>query len=121
MLFDKLFVKEETPLEREIKRVQEELRFVELDEQKCVKRSTKTAKDGSTVETEDFENRYSELLEQLRILQELNEKEKKPRFEVSGDTIAKCACYVGVGVLIIFHEQLVGPIASKALKLMSIV
>jgi len=120
MIFDKLFVKEETPLEREIKRIKSELEYVEPDEQECIKRTTKYTKDG-TVEEEQYENKYSKLLEHLERLQQMDEKEKKPKFEVSGDTIVKCACYVGIGVLIVFHEQLVGPVASKALKMMTIV
>lgn len=61
-------------------------------------------------------NEYQILNMRLKELLELKEAEKKkPRFQVSGDTIVKVGIGAAVCALIVFKEDLVGPITSKAL------
>ena len=64
-------------------------------------------------------NRYAILNARLKELYELQAMEKPKGFEISGDTIVKCACYILIGGLVVFREELVGPVTSKALGLIS--
>ena len=92
-MFDWLFVKED-PTETEIKRIKDD----------------KAWYDPTSEEYKTLNERHRELLE-------LKEMEHRPLIEVSGDTIVKCACMLVICGAIIFKEELIGPITSKALSL----
>lgn len=74
-----------------------------------------------------YDDEYQKINARLKELIEIknaekateNSKVKEKGFQVSGDTVVKCVCMVGIGVLIVFKEELVGPIASKALTLVT--
>lgn len=57
---------------------------------------------------------YAKINARIKELLELRKLERERRFQISGDTIVKTVAMVGVCVLIVFKEELVGPIASKA-------
>jgi len=96
MIFDKIFVKEPSFTEKEIQRLYEERAYYEP-----------TSKE------------YYELNCRLKELLELKEMEEKPKFQVSGDTIVKVAAMVAICGVIVFKEELVGPVTSKALALVA--
>lgn len=58
---------------------------------------------------------YKILNARIKELMELKEIEKKPKFQVSGDTVVKIGALLLLGGLIVFKEELVGPVVSKAL------
>ena len=62
---------------------------------------------------------YMKINARLRELLELRKLECERGFQISGDTIIKTVAIVGVAVLICFKEELVGPITSKALGLIT--
>ena len=62
---------------------------------------------------------YAKLNARLKELQELKEMEHKPLIQVSGDTILKTAVFAGAVVLIVFKEELLGPVTSKGLSLVT--
>ena len=93
-MFNWIFAKEETPTEIEIKRLYEDRAWYDPTSEE-----------------------YQKLNARLKELLELKEIENKPKFEVSGDTVVKVAAMVGVCALIVFREELVGPVTSKALSL----
>lgn len=96
-MFDWLFVKEPTATEVEIERLYKD-----------------RAKYAPTSEE------YSKLNARLKELLELKDMEKpKPKFQVSGDAVLKTVAMVGVCALVVFREELVGPVTSKALSLMT--
>lgn len=95
-MFDWMFVKEPTPTEKELKRLYEEREWYE-----------------PTTE------QYATLNTRIKELLELKEMENKPKIQVSGDTVVKCLCMVGLGAAILFKEELVGPVTSKALSLVA--
>lgn len=74
---------------------------------------------------------YNCMLNNLKTLYEIKEQaakavtaEKandKKGLEVSGDTLVKVGGYILIGTLVIFKEQLIGPIASKAFAMMKLV
>lgn len=94
MLFDKLFVKEPSFTEKEIQRLYEDRAYY----------------DPCTEE-------YKLCNERLKELMELKEMEEKPKFQVSGDTVVKVAAMIAICGVIVFKEELVGPVTSKALAL----
>ena len=96
MLLDKIFVKEPSATEKEIERVCEDRAYYD-----------------------PTSDEYAVLNARLKELMELREMEKKPKFQVSGDTIVKGAIMTGVCVLIVFKEELVGPVVSKALSIVT--
>lgn len=93
-MFDWMFEKEPTANEKELERLYEMRKWY------C----------PTSEEYEKINARIKDILE-------LKEMEEKKGFQVTGDTVLKCACFVGIGTLIIFREELVGPITSKALSL----
>lgn len=94
MFIDKIFVKEPSFTEKEIQRLYEDRAYYDP-----------TSKE------------YYELNCRLKELLELKEMEEKPKFQVSGDTVVKVLAMVAVCGVIIFKEELVGPVTSKALAL----
>ena len=95
-MFDKLFVKEPSFTEKEIQRVYEDRAYYD-----------------------PCSDDYKICNERLKELLEIKEMEEKPKFQVSGDTIVKVAAMVGIGLVIVFKEELVGPVTSKALALVT--
>ena len=96
-MFDWLFVKEPSYTEKEIARLYKERASYEP-----------TSKE------------YYELNCRLKELLELKELEKKPKIQPpSTDTILKVGAMVVVCGIIVFKEELVGPVTSKALSLMT--
>lgn len=96
MFIDKIFVKEPSFTEKEIQRLYKE----------------RAHYDPYGIEYEVCNKRLKELLE-------MKEMEEKPKFQVSGDTVVKVAAMVVVCGVIIFKEELVGPVTSKALALVT--
>lgn len=94
MLFDKIFVKEPSFTEKEIQRIYEDRAYYD-----------------------PCSDEYRLCNERLKELMELREMERKPKFQVSGDTIVKVAAMIAVCGVIVFKEELVGPITSKALAI----
>lgn len=94
MIFDKIFVKEPSFTEKEIQRIYEDRAYYD-----------------------PCSDEYRLCNERLRELLELREMERKPKFQVSGDTIVKVAAMIAVCGVIVFKEELVGPITSKALAI----
>lgn len=94
MILDKIFVKEPSFTEKEIQRIYEDRAYYDP-----------TSKE------------YYELNCRLKELLELKEMEEKPKFQVSGDTIVKVAAMFVICGVIVFKEELVGPVTSKALAL----
>lgn len=90
-MFDWLFAKEDAT-EKEIHRLHEERAWYD-----------------------PTSDEYAKLNARLKELQELKEMEHKPLIEVSGDTIVKTVVFAGVAVLVIFKEELLGPVTSKAM------
>ena len=95
-MLDKLFVKEPSFTEKEIQRVYEDRAYYD-----------------------PCSDDYKICNERLKELLEIKEMEEKPKFQVSGDTIVKVAAMVGIGLVIVFKEELVGPVTSKALALVT--
>lgn len=93
-MFDWIFAKEPTPTEKELKRLYEERAWYEPTSEE-----------------------YAQLNARIKELLELKEMEEKKGLQVSGDTVVKCICMAGVCALIVFREELVGPVVSKALSL----
>lgn len=96
MIFDKIFVKEPSFTEKEIQRIYEDRAYYD-----------------------PTSDEYKVLNERLKELLELKEMENKPKFQVSGDTIVKVAAMVAVCGVIVFKEELVGPVTSKALAIVT--
>ena len=94
MIFDKIFVKEPSFTEKEIQRIYEDRAYYD-----------------------PCSDEYRLCNERLKELMELREMERKPKFQVSGDTIVKVAAMIAVCGVIVFKEELVGPITSKALAI----
>lgn len=94
MIFDKIFVKEPSFTEKEIQRIYEDRAYYD-----------------------PCSDEYRLCNERLKELLELREMERKPKFQVSGDTIVKVAAMIAVCGVIVFKEELVGPITSKALAI----
>lgn len=94
MIFDKIFVKELSFTEKEIQRIYEDRAYYD-----------------------PCSDEYRLCNERLKELMELREMERKPKFQVSGDTIVKVAAMIAVCGVIVFKEELVGPITSKALAI----
>lgn len=88
--------KKEDPTEEEINRLREDRKWY----------------DPTTEE-------YAKINARLKELQELKEMEHKPLIQVSGDTILKTAVFAGAVVLIVFKEELLGPVTSKGLSLVT--
>lgn len=66
---------------------------------------------------------YNDIEERLKALYEMQttrKQNKTKRFEITGDTILKCGCYMLLGTMIIFKEELIGPVASKALPFIKV-
>lgn len=94
MIFDKIFVKEPSFTEKEIQRIYEDRAYYD-----------------------PCSDEYRLCNERLKELMELREMERKPKFQVSGDTVVKVAAMIAVCGVIVFKEELVGPITSKALAI----
>lgn len=94
MFIDKIFVKEPSYTEKEIQRLYEDRAWYD-----------------------PCSDEYKLCNERLKELMELKEMEEKPKFQVSGDTVVKVAAMVAICGVIIFKEELVGPVTSKALAL----
>lgn len=94
MFIDKIFVKEPSATEKEIQRLYEDREYYD-----------------------PCSDEYKICNERLKELMELKEMEEKPKFQVSGDTVVKVAAMVGICAVIVFKEELVGPVTSKALAL----
>lgn len=94
-MFDWMFEKDDVATtEKEIRRLHEELAWY----------------DPTTEE-------YRDILARLKDLQELHKMEHEPAITVSGDTIVKCLCMLAFGTVVVFREELVGPVTSKMLNL----
>lgn len=94
MFIDKIFVKEPSFTEKEIQRIYEDRAYYD-----------------------PCSDEYRLCNERLKELLELREMERKPKLQVSGDTIVKVAAMIAVCGVIVFKEELVGPITSKALAI----
>lgn len=94
MFIDKIFVKEPSFTEKEIQRLYEDRAYYD-----------------------PCSDEYKILNERLKELLELKEMEEKPKFQVSGDTVLKVGAMVAICAVIVFKEELVGPVTSKALAL----